>query len=90
MHQPWASLVVAGIKKHEGRDWYTTHRGRLWIASTAKTPTCEDIEAVQQSYRLLRGDDNLQFPEQYPTGSLLGISYSSHYPNVTSRFNQNF
>lgn len=27
MHQPWASLLVAGIKKHEGRSWYSSHRG---------------------------------------------------------------
>lgn len=25
MHQPWASLLMAGIKKHEGRSWYTSH-----------------------------------------------------------------
>lgn len=30
MHQPWASLLVAGIKLHEGRTWYSSHRcGRL-------------------------------------------------------------
>ena len=23
MHQPWASLLVMGIKIHEGRTWYT-------------------------------------------------------------------
>jgi hypothetical protein len=32
LHQPWASLLVAGIKTVEGRSWYTPHRGRLWIA----------------------------------------------------------
>ena len=31
MHQPWASLLVMGIKIHEGRTWYSQHRGRLWI-----------------------------------------------------------
>eukprot|EP01051_Picozoa_sp_SAG22_P015644 SAG22_NODE_2075_length_3046_cov_2.125212_2_plen_446_part_00 len=66
MHQPWASLLVAGIKQvgakqlqatlngteiagdylltaatttHsqvEGRSWPTAHRGRLWIAATAR------------------------------------------------------
>lgn len=36
MHQPWASLVVHGIKQVEGRDWETKHRGRLWIASTKR------------------------------------------------------
>lgn len=36
MHQPWASLLVYGIKMHEGRTWYSPHRGRLWIAAAAK------------------------------------------------------
>jgi hypothetical protein len=36
MHQPWASLLVLGIKRFEGRGWSTLHRGRLWIASTAQ------------------------------------------------------
>ena len=29
--QPWASLLVAGIKLHETRSWPTTHRGPLLI-----------------------------------------------------------
>ncbi len=28
MHQPHASLLVAGLKVHEGRTWYSAHRGR--------------------------------------------------------------
>ena len=31
MHQPWASLLVYGIKRAEGRGWTTDFRGRLWI-----------------------------------------------------------
>ena len=31
MHQPWASLLVYGIKRAEGRGWTTGFRGRLWI-----------------------------------------------------------
>ena len=36
LHQPWASLLVMGIKRHEGRTWYTQHRGRLWIHAGSK------------------------------------------------------
>lgn len=36
MHQPWASLLVYGIKQHEGRVWSSAHRGRLWIAAASK------------------------------------------------------
>ncbi len=52
MHQPWASLLVAGIKKHEGRPWYTSHRGRLWIAATAKPVDVEEVRQMEQFYRV--------------------------------------
>ncbi|XP_076391252.1 activating signal cointegrator 1 isoform X1 [Megachile rotundata] len=71
MHQPYASLLVAGIKIHEGRIWYTSHRGRLWIASTSKSPTMEDISNMEHYYRVLK-DEKIIFPESYPTSSLLG------------------
>lgn len=71
MHQPWASLLVAGIKKHEGRTWYTHHRGRLWIAAGSKPPVESEIQRVENEYRFLRGDDTI-FPSSYPTGCLLG------------------
>ena len=51
MHQPWASLLIAGIKKHEGRSWYTSHRGRLWIASTAKPVDPEEVKMMEKFYR---------------------------------------
>ncbi|XP_053614310.1 activating signal cointegrator 1 isoform X2 [Plodia interpunctella] len=72
MHQPWASLLVDGIKIHEGRTWYTSHRGRLWIASTAKPPDHDVIRAIENQYRVLNPDMQLEFPTFYPTGCLLG------------------
>lgn len=72
MHQPWASLLVLGIKKHEGRSWYTSHRGRLWIASTAKPANPEEVKQIEDFYRRFYGNDKLKFPTQYPSGSLLG------------------
>ncbi|XP_066952695.1 activating signal cointegrator 1 [Macrobrachium rosenbergii] len=72
MHQPWASLLVAGIKVHEGRAWYSSHRGRLWIASAAKPPTPQEISQLEQTYRVLLKDENIKFPQYYPAGCLLG------------------
>ncbi|KAG7483275.1 activating signal cointegrator 1 [Solea senegalensis] len=71
MHQPWASLLVKGIKKVEGRTWYTSHRGRLWIAAAAKTPTPQEIAEVEAMYRHIYKKE-LRFPKDYPTGCLLG------------------
>ncbi|KAL4703102.1 hypothetical protein ACJJTC_018139 [Scirpophaga incertulas] len=72
MHQPWASLLIEGIKMHEGRTWYTSHRGRLWIASTVKQPDQQTINALENQYRVLYPEKQLKFPSFYPTGCLLG------------------
>lgn len=71
MHQPWASFLVQGIKKHEGRTWYSAHRGRLWIASTVKAPTAQEIISLENEYRHHYNRD-IAFPSDYPTGVLLG------------------
>ncbi|KZC11752.1 Activating signal cointegrator 1, partial [Dufourea novaeangliae] len=93
MHQPYASLLVAGIKMHEGRVWYTSHRGRLWIAATSKSPTTDDILTMEHFYRSLK-DEKIQFPQSYPTSCLLGCvtvtdvlpqeEYRNVYPNGES------
>lgn len=72
MHQPWASLLVCGIKKHEGRSWFTAHRGRLWIASTGKAADPETVKIIEDFYRKHYNDPELVFPDQYPNGVLLG------------------
>lgn len=35
MHQPWASLLVHGFKRFEGREWTHKYRGPLYIHATA-------------------------------------------------------
>lgn len=40
------------ILRHEGRDWFTSHRGILWIASTSRQPTLEDVNAAERAYGL--------------------------------------
>ncbi|XP_030043955.1 activating signal cointegrator 1 isoform X2 [Microcaecilia unicolor] len=71
MHQPWASLLIKGIKKVEGRTWYSSHRGRLWIAATAKRPASQEISQLEAFYRMLLPKDT-EFPKDYPSGCLLG------------------
>ncbi|XP_046970213.1 activating signal cointegrator 1 [Vanessa cardui] len=94
MHQPWASLLVEGIKLHEGRTWYTSHRGRLWVASTAKAPEPALVRALEDQCRALHPDKQFKFPSFYPTGCLLGCvnvddclaqeEYSKKYPDGES------
>uniref|UniRef100_A0A8C4QG95 ASCH domain-containing protein n=1 Tax=Eptatretus burgeri TaxID=7764 RepID=A0A8C4QG95_EPTBU len=72
LHQPWASLLIRGIKTTEGRSWYTAHRGRLWIAAAAARPSPEEVVNLEEMYRHLNPDKELPFPKDYPTSCLLG------------------
>eukprot|EP00884_Botryococcus_braunii_P018767 jgi/Botrbrau1/5574/Bobra.97_2s0005.1 len=75
LHQPWASLLVYGVKRIEGRPWPTEYRGRLWIHATSKQPTQEVIQEVQWDYTRIYGAEGKSpppFPEHYPTSVLLG------------------
>nr|CDS27323.1 activating signal cointegrator 1 [Hymenolepis microstoma] len=72
MHQPWASLLVRGVKIHEGRSWYSAHRGPLWIAAAAKKPDEEEVRAIEAEYLRSRGVKRTDFPTSYPTGVLVG------------------
>jgi len=73
LHQPWASLCIAGIKRYEGRNWNTSYRGRLWIASTIRVATAEEIEQLETQYREVYHDtSNIPFPSTYPPSALLG------------------
>ncbi|KAM3356572.1 activating signal cointegrator 1 [Capsicum galapagoense] len=75
MHQPWASLLVYGIKRIEGRSWPSPIRGRLWIHAASKIPEPETIKAMEDFYREIYAVDgitDLKFPEHYPVSRLLG------------------
>jgi len=69
--QPWASLIIYGIKRVEGRPWYSDLRGKLWIASTVKAAEPEVVQMVEHEYKL-SSVGHLPFPDSYPTSVLLG------------------
>uniref|UniRef100_A0A2N9F073 ASCH domain-containing protein n=1 Tax=Fagus sylvatica TaxID=28930 RepID=A0A2N9F073_FAGSY len=75
MHQPWASLLVHGIKRIEGRSWPSPIRGRLWIHAGSKVPDEATIKAMEDFYReiyAVNGITDLKFPDHYPVSRLLG------------------
>jgi len=73
MHQPWASLLVLGIKRFEGRGWASSYRGPLWIASTARETNEEEIKELEAEYQTVYGKDvKVPFPALYPRSALLG------------------
>ncbi|KAF2287658.1 hypothetical protein GH714_002154 [Hevea brasiliensis] len=75
MHQPWASLLVYGIKRIEGRSWPAPIRGRLWIHAASKVPEEATIKAMEDFYKeiyAVNGITEIKFPEHYPVSRLLG------------------
>ncbi|CAK8572279.1 unnamed protein product [Lathyrus sativus] len=75
MHQPWASLLVYGIKRIEGRTWPAPITGRLWIHAAGKVPEESTIKAMEYFYKeiyALHGITNIDFPQHYPVSRLLG------------------
>ena len=59
--QPYASLIMAGIKKYEFRTWKTNYRGKFLIHA-GKSVDKKAMEKYKQ-YKL-----------NYPTGSIIGIA----------------
>ncbi|KAF0917965.1 hypothetical protein E2562_021674 [Oryza meyeriana var. granulata] len=76
MHQPWASLLVHGIKRVEGRSWPSpVTGGRLWIHAASKVPDPDTIKAMEDFYREIYAVDgitDITFPHHYPVSRLLG------------------
>ncbi|GAU20547.1 hypothetical protein TSUD_32940 [Trifolium subterraneum] len=76
MHQPWASLLVYGIKRIEGRSWPSPITGRLWIHAAGKVPDESTIKAMEYFYKeiyALNGITDLNFPQYYPVSRLLVV-----------------
>ncbi|XP_050382631.1 uncharacterized protein LOC126799471 [Argentina anserina] len=75
MHQPWASLLVYGIKRIEGRSWPAPIRGRLWIHAAGKVPEEDTIKAMEDFYweiYAVDGITDIKFPQHYPVSRLIG------------------
>jgi hypothetical protein len=53
IRQPWASLIVWGIKPVENRSWLTKHRGPLLIHAGMKYESEPELE---RRYRFTRDD----------------------------------
>lgn len=59
IRQPWAGLIVAGLKTVENRSWPTSYRGVLVIHAGARP----DDEAMAEYGHLL---------DEYPAGAIIG------------------
>ncbi len=44
VRQPWASLIISGVKNIENRSWTTDHRGPIVITSSAASAPAHEWE----------------------------------------------
>jgi hypothetical protein len=63
--QPWAHLIVAGVKRIENRSWTTDYRGLVLIHASATF--------AREAYRDLRRL-NVNIPDVLPRGALIGFA----------------
>merc|ERR1711892_859357 len=68
MHQPWAGLLIKGVKIHEGRVWNSAHRGRLWIHAASAEPDPALVADQLARYGMEAADF-----DHWPQSCLLGF-----------------
>ena len=66
--QPWASLIAAGLKRHETRHWYTFQRGPLAIHAAVR-PCVTDL--APRLTDLLTRRFGPDWPALLPRGAVL-------------------
>jgi hypothetical protein len=72
IRQPWAWLVVNGLKDTENRNWKCKHRGPLLIQSSQKRPSAADYDEAAE-YARDRGVKKLPAREALECGGIVGI-----------------
>lgn len=71
--QPWASLVVYGLKDIENRNWKTSYRGRVLIHAGMKSDNFWDSPVCDKVDNFLREiSKNGTDWSNYPHGAIIG------------------
>jgi hypothetical protein len=65
IRQPWAHLIVTGIKPVENRSWRVNYRGPLAILAS-KQPAKQSVEEIERRYRV-------SIPRDLPRGGIVGL-----------------
>lgn len=72
IRQPWATLIMLGIKQLETRRWRTDYRGELVIHAAA-TGGQTSTDALMRLERRIGAMPTSLVEKDYPLGALLGI-----------------
>lgn len=69
--QPWASLLMMGVKADETRSWPTYYRGHV-VIHAAKKPVADVLSSLpEETVAEIRR--HIPHPEALPVGAALGI-----------------
>lgn len=70
--QPWADLIVTGVKDIENRTWKTSYRGRILIHASKVPCSREELEAY--TLPVLKGNVDIKNykPGQLACGTIIG------------------
>jgi len=74
LQQPWAGLLVLGLKQFETRSWNTKYRGIIAVHSSAKItkPGLELIEMLKENFISRFSEDSEAYRVITQTGVILG------------------
>ena len=72
IRQPWATLIMLGLKQFETRSWRTDYRGPLVIHAAATGGRIHTDELLRLERRLGAMPTTLA-EKDYPLGALLGV-----------------
>lgn len=68
VRQPWAWLIVNGIKDIENRSWRTCYRDPLLIQASARKPSKREMEI----YRMFARKRGVKLPDKFEFGGIVG------------------
>ena len=68
IRQPWAWLIVNGIKDIENRSWRTRYRGPLLIQASARKPSKREMEG----FRVFVRKRGVKLPDKFEFGGIVG------------------
>lgn len=70
--QPWASLLIAGIKHFETRGWKTEHKGKIGIHASRKFTKLIGEMCHVDPFKKLLDLMGFKHPNDLPKGCILG------------------
>lgn len=84
--QPWATLLIKRIKKHETRSWGTSYRGIVVIHAAARwAPTQSGLLVTTHFYTALKPFMDIASKKPLPLGVLLGTAILTDCVRITRK-----